>query len=105
MPAGVAIRPYERGDAEDLLTAVRESIAELEPWMPWCHAGYSLEEAAAWIEQAQAGHRDGTMYDFAITVDGRFAGACGINQINGLHRFANLGYWMRTSTARSAWRS
>src|SRR3989442_14279696 len=37
-------------------------------------------------------------YEFAILGEGgRFLGGCGINQISTANRFANLGYWGRTS--------
>jgi RimJ/RimL family protein N-acetyltransferase len=40
------------------------------------------------------------MFEFAIIdADGSFAGGCGINHINRIDRFANLGYWVRTSRA------
>jgi RimJ/RimL family protein N-acetyltransferase len=40
------------------------------------------------------------MYDFAVIDDqGRYCGGCGINQISKLNRFANLGYWVRSSRA------
>lgn len=40
------------------------------------------------------------MYDFAIIdTNGTYAGGCGVNHINRLDRFANLGYWVRTSRA------
>ena len=26
-----------------------------------------------------------------------FLGGCGVNQVNSIHRFANLGYWVRSS--------
>lgn len=97
--AGVRIRPYAAADAPALFEAIHESLAELLPWMPWCHPGYSIEEARAWIELTLAGHRDGSMFDFAIEADGSFAGACGINRIDALNRVANLGYWVRTSRA------
>jgi len=96
---GVCIRPYDAADAPALFEAIHESMAELLPWMPWCHPGYSIEEARAWIELTLAGHLDGTMFDFAIEADGSFAGACGINHIDPLNRVANLGYWVRTSYA------
>jgi len=88
----IAIRPYTPDDAEALLAAVRESIAELAPWMPWCHPGYSIEDARSWIQTTLEGRRDGTLYDFAIIAGGRLAGGCGINQIQPLDRVANLGY-------------
>jgi len=40
------------------------------------------------------------MYDFAIIdANGTYAGGCGINHINRIDRFANLGYWVRSSLA------
>ena len=27
-----------------------ESIAEVSPWLPWCHAGYSIAETESFIE-------------------------------------------------------
>jgi len=95
----VRIRPYTAADAPALFEAIHESMAELLPWMPWCHPDYSIEEARAWIELTLAGHREATMFDFAIEADAGFAGACGINRIDSLNRFANLGYWVRTSRA------
>jgi ribosomal-protein-serine acetyltransferase len=93
----VLIRPYEDGDAQELVLAVRESIAELSPWMPWCTPEYSLEDAVGWIEATKVGHAEGSMYQFAIVAAGRFAGGCGIGHINHANQFANLGYWVRTS--------
>ncbi len=99
LPDNVVIRPYEPGDAEALAEAARESVAEVSPFMPWCHAGYGLADARTWIETTIAGRRDGTLFDFAIMAGGRFAGGCGINSINVMDGVANLGYWVRTSCA------
>jgi ribosomal-protein-serine acetyltransferase len=99
MPANVEIRPYRPSDVDELYAAVRESMAEVSPWMPWCHPGYSREDASYWVDQTIAGQRDGGLYDFAMIADGRLAGGCGINHIHAQDRFANLGYWVRTSCA------
>ena len=93
------IRPYQPDDAEALWQAVQESVAEVQPWLSWCHPGYSRADAADWAEAqarlAAAGSRE---LAFAIVgQDGRFLGGCGVNQVNGVHRFGNLGYWVRTS--------
>jgi ribosomal-protein-serine acetyltransferase len=80
---------------------VRESVPEVSRWLPWCHAAYSRDEAARWVTSRPAAWANGTEYSFAI-VDGsgrRFLGGCGLNQINLQHRFANLGYWVRSSAA------
>ena len=81
-----------------LYAAVPESMPDGSRWLPWCHADYSFADAVSWIHLTREGHATGKMYDFAILDGaGRFAGACGINGINALDRFANLGYWVRSS--------
>ncbi len=102
-PAGVSpirIRPYRPDDAPRLYEAARESVGDVFPWLAWCHPRYSLEEAAAWTASREELARQGLEYHFVVTGDeDRFLGACGINQINRMHRFGNLGYWVRTSAA------
>jgi RimJ/RimL family protein N-acetyltransferase len=92
------LRSYAATDAEALYEAARESVAEVYPWLDWCHRDYSLAEAAEWA-RSRAGLADsGKEYNFVIAgSDGRFLGGCGLNQINRVHMFANLGYWVRTS--------
>jgi RimJ/RimL family protein N-acetyltransferase len=81
-----------------LWEAARESVPEVSRWLPWCHAQYSMAEATEWIASRAPLAAEGREYTFAIIgADGRFLGACGINQINRIHRFANVGYWVRTS--------
>ena len=33
----IILRTYREGDADALYEAVRESIAEVSLWLPWCH--------------------------------------------------------------------
>jgi ribosomal-protein-serine acetyltransferase len=97
MSIRVSIRPYEKGDAQALLEAVRESIPEVSIWMPWCHPDYSLEDARTFLEAAAIGWEQGAQFDFAILADDRIAGSCGINRVNLQDRVANLGYWVRST--------
>ncbi len=99
--AGCRIRAYQPGDAEALCAAARESVGEVFRWLDWCHPGYSLADAVEWTRSRAALAADGTEHSFAIVgADGRFLGGCGLNQVNRVHRFANLGYWVRTSATR-----
>src|SRR5262245_39630478 len=97
----VIIRRYRREDAGPLWDAAVESTTQIFPWMPWCHAMYSLDESNAWIDHCDAAWEEGTEYHFAIA-DGteRILGGCGLNQLRIEHRVANLGYWVRTSATR-----
>jgi ribosomal-protein-serine acetyltransferase len=92
------IRLYQQQDVEDMHAAALESSAEVYPWMAWCHDRYSLDEARRWIAVQEERAKQGVAYEFAILDEvGRFFGGCGINQIGMANRFANLGYWVRTS--------
>jgi ribosomal-protein-serine acetyltransferase len=101
MSSHVAIRPLEWGDVPRLFAAARESIAEVHPWMAWCHADYCEQESREWIERQIALFREGAEHAFAIVSDdGSFLGGCGLNAIDSVNRRANLGYWVRSSATR-----
>jgi RimJ/RimL family protein N-acetyltransferase len=97
----VHLRPYHLDDAQALYEAVRESLKELEPWMPWCHPAYSIDESRSWLQRQVRAFGDGTEFEFAITSpQGRYLGGCGLSQIDKAKQQANLGYWVRTSSTR-----
>jgi ribosomal-protein-serine acetyltransferase len=93
------LRPWQRRDAEGLLDAARSSVASVGRWLPWCHAGYGLDEAHAWIGHCQDGWSRGELFAFPMfdRRTGELLGGCGLNQLNHQHRCANLGYWVRQS--------
>jgi RimJ/RimL family protein N-acetyltransferase len=96
--AAVGLRPWRVDDAEALTAAARESTREVFPWGPWCHPEFSLAEARDWIEEKVVTWEQRSEFEFAVVDAGdRLMGACGINQIHTAYRFANLGYWVRTS--------
>ena len=95
----VRLRPYRPDDVDVLFAAARESIEEVNPWLPWCHVKYSRDEAAAWVHSRAEAWRTGTEYSFVIEDEAtqQFAGGCALNQIDPLRLRANLGYWVRSS--------
>lgn len=101
--ARVVLRRYRAEDEEALFEAVRESVAELSPWMFWCQPGYSREESRGWLGGRAEEWEQGRSYDFAMIDEarGRLLGGCGLNGVSRVNRFANLGYWVRsTETGR-----
>ena len=99
---GFVLRPYVPADAPALVAAILESTPTLAPWMPWATAQFSTGDALAWIASCENGWANATCFEFAI-VDrdsGVFVGGCGLNQINPVHGFCNLGYWVRQSWQR-----
>jgi RimJ/RimL family protein N-acetyltransferase len=96
--SGIRIRPYRLDDAQAIWEAARESLTELQVWMPWAHRGYAIEETRSWLASQVPAFQQRTTFEFAITTDeGRYLGGCGLNQIDAINQRANLGYWVRSS--------
>jgi ribosomal-protein-serine acetyltransferase len=97
----VGIRRFSPEDVPRLFEATRESIGSLCQWMVWCHAGYTMEDCAAFVSASDEKWERGESHSFVIydVRDGTFLGSAGLNQINHAHRVANLGYWVRSSQA------
>lgn len=94
----VHIRPYRAEDVDRLYEAVRESIEEMAPWLPWCHEDYARAESVEWIAARPEAWKNEEAFSFAVVDanDDTFLGGCGLNQLNRQHQFANLGYWVRS---------
>jgi RimJ/RimL family protein N-acetyltransferase len=99
----VIVRTFASDDAQDLYLAVHESLDELTPWMSWCGENYLPSDATEWIQSRDFAWATGAEYTFAVLdrQTGKFAGTVGLNQINRLHNFANLGFWVRTSLVKN----
>jgi ribosomal-protein-serine acetyltransferase len=94
----VRLRPLDLSDADQLFEAARESVAEIHPWMEWCHPAYKREESVGWLEFQVGAREKEAEFTYAIVdANHRFLGSCSLNQFNRMHNFANLGYWVRTS--------
>lgn len=93
------LRAFRLDDAAEIYAAVMESKPQLEPWLPWCHADYCLDDTVEFLKGRPAAFQNDGEYAFAIIEQGsdRFVGATGINQVDLAARRANLGYWLRTS--------
>ena len=100
MTHSITIRPLDPADASAVVGAVRESVGDLQPWMPWCHPEYSLHDANTFIEKTRAGRDAGNGFECAVIVDGAFGGISGINEVDKGNRRANVGYWVRSSMTR-----
>ncbi len=99
---GIVVRPHAPADVAPMCAAVQESIATVGRWMSWCHPDYSIKDAETWHARCAAawaadGDREFGIFD-AATDD--VLGCIGVNQINHVNRFGNLGYWVRRSRER-----
>ncbi len=95
----VELRPPRRRDVDDVFAAVTESVAELVPWMHWCHPDYARVETAEWIRAAERAWEQDLEYPFVAreVATGQVLGTVGLNALDRQNRWANLGYWIRTT--------
>jgi ribosomal-protein-serine acetyltransferase len=95
----IEIRRYQASFADALYEAVDESRAELGAWMFWVKSGYSPADAAETAAKMEQAWLDRSLLPYVIfdPADDRFLGGVGLSSINPIHRFANLGYWVRAS--------
>ncbi len=94
--------PVHTACVAELFDAVAESMNEISPWMEWCHCDYSANETKQWVESRSQAWEQSKEYSF-LTLDAlskQVLGTCGLNDVHARHRFANLGYWIRTSRTR-----
>ena len=93
------IRPYREQDVAGLYAAADESRREIARWMGWMSDAYSPEDTAAWVRQAIDSWQAAQAYEHVITdaTDSSIVGACGLNLMNRVNGFCNLGYWVRAS--------
>jgi ribosomal-protein-serine acetyltransferase len=98
----VVLRPPVEADVDDLYAGVRESLPQLVPWMAWCHPDYERVETAEWVRATEQAWANDSEYPFTICerATGAVLGTCGLNGVDRLNRWANLGYWVRTTATR-----
>lgn len=95
------IRAALWGDGAAVNEAVRESTAELSPWMPWAQHIPSVEESEASIRKSrlQFLERKDIRLLLVNKKTGLLVGSSGLHRIDWQVRKFEIGYWVRTSCA------
>lgn len=97
---GITLRRWRRGDAAPLTKAVRESLAHLQPWMPWAAGGYGRAESVEFLDRCETGWRDGTEFNYGIYGGGRrVIGSAGLMTRVG-PGILEIGYWVHVDHTR-----
>ncbi|SFM29792.1 Protein N-acetyltransferase, RimJ/RimL family [Paenibacillus sp. 1_12] len=79
--------------------AVKESIEELRPWMPWAQNIPTMEESEIGIRQSRLKFLDRTDLRLLLILKGtdELIGSSGLHRIDWQSRKFEIGYWVRTS--------
>jgi RimJ/RimL family protein N-acetyltransferase len=96
------LRRFTRRDTDAVFHAVEASLPQLSEYLPWAHAGYTREDAAADIRDSIGAWKEGRAYDFAIRLrshPSHHLGNISIWHVSRLGRTGEIGYWVRTDQA------
>ena len=89
----VTLRPWgEEGDADAIVAACNDrAIAEFLDLIP---QPYTHADAHAWLDICRQGWRDGSMFTFAVLVDGSAVGSISVRYVDADQGVAETGYWV-----------
>jgi ribosomal-protein-serine acetyltransferase len=97
---GIGIRRLKQEDIESYHEAALSSAPEAYQFMPWCHPAYSVPEAEQFITSQIELWEQNKSFGFSIydLHTDELIGAVEIAYPNFEQKYADLGYWMRTSS-------
>jgi len=97
----MTVRTARPGDGRAVNNAIRESLAELQPWMIWAKAMPTVEETEAHGRQAHAKFhaREDLHYRGWLKGTDTLAVASGLHRIDWAVPKFEIGYWVRTPLA------
>jgi ribosomal-protein-serine acetyltransferase len=94
----LVLRPFRRRDVGPLEDAVRASLGDLQPWLPWAN-GYDKGVAQRFVRESLSAWNDGRAYDFAIRYPDEpdyHVGNVSIWYVSPQNRIGEVGYWIRS---------
>jgi RimJ/RimL family protein N-acetyltransferase len=95
------LRAPRPGEGAAINAAVMESIAELQPWMPWANPAPTVEQSEASARKAAARYltREELTMRLLLKSTGEIIGSSGLTRIDWKIPKFEIGYWVRTSRA------
>lgn len=95
----IVLKRWDSQWAEELATAVRASLKELTPFMPWAHLTYDDESARTFLRSADEEWDKGISFGYGVfTTVGELVGACGLMTRIGPGAL-EIGYWIHSAYA------
>jgi ribosomal-protein-serine acetyltransferase len=98
--ARLRLRVPRAGDGEHTNVAIRESIDELRPWMPWVHPEVPQpRDTEIWCRNAAVKFLAREQFHFALYLKDTetYVGSCSIHRSNLAVPWVEIGYWLRTA--------
>lgn len=95
--ARLVLRVPRAGGGAIVAASVRESLAELKPWMPWAHDGYVEKDGEEWCRKSAANFVQRTILSYTLWLtSGEHIGNVGAFAFAWDVPRCEIGYWLNT---------
>lgn len=95
----LVMRAPRAGDAPAIHAAIQESLAHLQPWMPWARADETVDDLETFLRSMAA--RFIMREDLPLMLwrksDGLYVGGSGLHRMDWSVPCFEIGYWVRAS--------
>lgn len=99
----LTLRRFNRRDLNTVDEAIRESLAELNQWLPWARMDYTSSDTTAFIRESIQAWKEERAWDYTIRMNSdpsRHIGNISLWTVSKLGKIAEIGYWVRSSETR-----
>ncbi len=94
--SNIFLRILEIRDAYTLNALINISRPQLRLWLPWVDNVSTTQDAEKFIEAGLTQFAANNGAQIGVWYHGELAGVLGMHEINWIHRFTSLGYWLGT---------
>jgi ribosomal-protein-serine acetyltransferase len=90
----IELVPTHGGFADACAAHAERDLERLGRWLPWVHQGRAPNDVRAYFATVEERRARDLGDNYAIVVDGEFAGCVDIHDVNRGHGCAAVGYWL-----------
>ena len=108
MPRGLletdrlVLQRFNRRDAATLDDAIRESLPDLNQWLPWARMDYNTADTSAFLRESTLAWKEDRAWDYSIRLTEdpqRHIGNISFWTVSKLGKIFEVGYWVRSGEA------
>jgi ribosomal-protein-serine acetyltransferase len=96
----LVLQRFTRRDASTLDSAIRESLTDLNQWLPWARLDYTTSDTTSFIRESIQAWKEERAWDYSIRMLGdpkRHLGNISFWTVSKLGKIAEIGYWVRST--------
>jgi ribosomal-protein-serine acetyltransferase len=97
----LTLQRFTRRDAPTLDEGIRESLNELNQWLPWARLDYTAADTTAFIRESIQAWKEERAWDYSVRFNDdprTHIGNISFWTVSKLGKIAEIGYWVRTGT-------